>query len=300
MDPHQSLLNKIREKQASDVPKPTESKEALLQRIQEKKAQDPIAVIDRLATENLKQESMGDIGKTALMSLGLGTAARGGYGLLNLLRRNISPLRVRSKVKPLPLPYPEEEEEEKIAAEGVMAPPGGESWFDSPVTKKEGLWWRKPGMLLGGLAGAYGGWKLVDHIMDQRRQSEVEDEVSGAKQNFRGAMMSNFASPIKQASDNSDNLGSDLDRVFDAFEKQATIGDTIGSTVGNYGMYAVPASLLAGYSAYNMARKRRRSNVLKKALQRRERRRQQQSPAPIFATPVPVKIEKEEEEQALA
>lgn len=299
MDPHQSLLNKIREKKASISPQPVEPKAALLQKIQEKKAQDPIEVIDRLATENLKQETMGDIGKTALMTLGLGSAARGGYGLLNLLRRNISPPRVRPKVKPLPLPYPEEgEEEEKVAEEGgVATPPGGESWFDSPVTKKEGLWWRKPGMLLGGLAGAYGGWKLVDHIMDQRRQAEVEDEVSGAKSRFRDAMLSNYSSPIKQAADDEPNA---LDRLFDQFEKQATMGDTIGSTLGNYGMYAVPASLLAGYSAYNMARKRRRANVLKKALQRRERRRQQQSPAPIFATPVPVQLEKEEEEQDLA
>jgi len=289
----QRLLTKIREKRAGDQPRPVDAKVQLLAKIREKRAaEDPTAILDRLSTENIKQNTMGDVGNTAMMALGLGVAARGGLGLYNVLRRNLQPRQVRSTVKALPLPFPEEEEEEDKYAEdgGIPAPPGGESWFNSPVTKKEGLWWRKPGMLLGGMAGAYGGWKLVDSILDKRRASEVDEELNRAKDRFRSTMLAGYDKPFKKAEDNAglEKLGEDLDSLFNMLEKTATFGDTVGDMVGNYGLYAAPAALITGYAAYEAARKRRRANVLKKALQRRERHRQMRSPSPLFATPVPV------------
>jgi len=62
---------------------------------------------------------------------------------------------------------------------------------------------------------------------------------------------------------------------------------------GLYGMYAAPAALLAGYAAWSAAKKRRRKNILAKAVAKRKQRRQAMRPQEIFAMPVPV----EQEEQ---
>jgi len=88
-----------------------------------------------------------------------------------------------------------------------------------------------------------------------------------------------------------------LDRLYDAFvEKQAALSDylgqgssnVLGQAMGGYGMYAGLSSLLTGAVVYDKMRKRSRSAVLQKALQRRDRRKFNQSPTEIFATPEPI------------
>jgi hypothetical protein len=245
-----------------------------------KQANSPAEAAAASASRRLRRDAVGDIRDVALWSLGLGAAARGATGLVNLMRRNISER--ASTGAPVEMQPSLPEEEEKIAATG-------DQYFGSPVTNKESLWFYYPGMLMGGLAAGYGGWKAVDRVLDKRRRQSVDDELETNRSKFRQAL-SGIASG-KTAADHDPQaatLGQDLDRLFDGFEKAAgmfgdqTAGDVMGKGMGMYATYAIPSALLAGYAAYSAGVKRQRRALIEKALQRRERRRQSQQPAPLY------------------
>jgi hypothetical protein len=262
---------------------------------QEKEAQDPVTAAAAVSSKQLRSDAINDIAKIMLYGAGLGAAGRGAHGLYNLFRRNTTEPKNTGHGVEMPLPYTVEDEEKTAAS--------GDSYFGSPVTQKESLWFYYPGMLLGGLAAGYGGWKGVDAVLDKRRKGEIEDELEGEKSKFRQALLKSYDKPYstKAAADEGEQLvkmGEDLDALFDTFqEKQATVGDMIGKGLGGYATYAIPTALLAGYAAYAAGKKRQRKAVIDKALKQRNRRRSMQQPAPLFATPVEVK---QDEEEALA
>jgi len=228
----------------------------------------------------------------ALLAAGVGGAARGGYGLLNLIRRNLRKPKPVQVTADMPLPFAMgDEEEEKVAFIKDIV----DRVKSSPITDKASLPYYYPGMMLGGLAAGAGGWAAIDKILDARRKAAMKDEVTEKKREFETALIGSYDKPFdaKQAGDEAlVKLAADLDALFDRLqEKRATIGDLTGQAAGMYGMYAIPASLIAGYAAYSMGKKRQRKAVLKKALKKRNLRRFTQQPPPVYATPVPAEEE---------
>jgi len=153
-------------------------------------------------------------------------------------------------------------------------------------------------MLLGGLAGVYGGWKGVDSVLDKRRKSDSQAKLDAAKADFQKALLESYDGPVnfKVAGDDQwAKIGQDLVRLHAELDKLAGLSDylpsadTMGGVAGSYGgYYALPAALIAGYAAYGSGKRGQRRVALQKAIENRKRERERQQPSQIFATPVPV------------
>ena len=155
-----------------------------------------------------KREAIKNILQVGVIGAGGAMGFRGAQGLWNLLNRTNPPQTSRAGISPLPVPYPEEEDEEerrKAAEDKVKT---------SPHDYAQWYW---PGLLTAALGGTYGGWKLSDAFFDERRQAEVDDELTKAKEDFQDALTSHYKSPkhlsIKDASEKTaaSKLGEELD-----------------------------------------------------------------------------------------
>jgi len=238
----------------------------------------------------LRASAAKDLQNILLTGLGIGAGARGLYGLYNLAQRSGRGPEQPRTPGPLVLDYPiptREEEDElrpKLAADD-------ESFWDSQ--SKTGIPWYLPGGLAAGAGGVYGGWKLMDMILDRRRNQEQEDDLEQARAEFRAALTGGGP---KLASDGGNTLGHDLDRLYDMLqEKQAefektsssAVGDIWGKIKGGYGVYSGLTSLAAGLWMYNRAKKMQRRTLLEKAKKERERQRFERRPPAIEALPTP-------------
>ncbi len=223
--------------------------------------------------------------------------ARRGYGK-DLLRQQLG-------IEGRPTPSTYQGTNRKLAFElAPVAPPvsatGQRARFGSPgdlnkqgfapvpdsVTKKDSLWWYMPSMLAAGLGGGYGGWKLVDKIMDSRRQTEVQDELEAAKADYEDALQSH----LKAGSDS--EIGNALDSLYDKMEKVSfsltPSANTMGSLGGAYATYAIPSALLGYLVVKNLTDKGSKRKVLQKAQENRAARRQKSRPSELYAIPDPV------------
>jgi hypothetical protein len=268
---------------------------SLLSRIRqeaEKTAQDPVEAMEQAVSGGLQSQALGNIGKVALFSAGIGGAARGAMGLYNVLKRNVVDPKPTRHVAMMPLPIPDDVENvEQEKRGGVMG-----FLFNNPgATSVEGLPYYRPAVMMGGLAAGYGGWKGVDAVLNQRRKADIDDDVEQARSEFQQALLGQYKKPgqAKEAADaEMVKLAADLDALYDLFEKQAsfygipTNAEDFGQLAGSYGMYAAPSALIAGYAAYKAGDKRTRRDVLEKALKLRRARRQAVQPAELYATPV--------------
>ena len=152
-----------------------------------------------------------------------------------------------------------------------------------------------PKMMIGGLAGGYGGWKIVDAILNARRTREGEDEVDQARGAFQHALLGQYDHPVAQgsklqkaAADEMTKLGQDLDALYDALEKRGTLEDWWNKSLGAYGVYALGTGGLAAYAAYKANEGSTKRDAIDKALKYRAARRQAMQPAEFYATPMPV------------
>jgi hypothetical protein len=262
-----------------------------------------------------RQLAAQDVRDLALAGFGLGAAGRGLYGLYNMVqrsRRSTPPSTITPHALTVEIPTEEEDDEEvpqppsrvadamqrikkwtgdrssdamrhikgwagklKTGQEktAVVENPFGQEKAQS----KEEIWWYPAGTILGMGGGLYGGWKLLDSIMDTRRQQVQEDELEQARTQFRSALR-----PEKHAS----ALGSDLDALYDTLqEKRASVGGTLRKLQAGYGVYAGLSGLLSGMWMYERAKKRQRRALLEKAKKQRLRERYQSRPPQIFAVP---------------
>lgn len=232
----------------------------------------------------LKTEAVRDVINVGLLSGGTMAALRGGQGLFSLLSRSGKKLPSRAGISPLPVQYRSHrgEEEEKL---------GGFSLDD--ITQKGSIPWYYPAMLTAGIGGGYGGWKLIDKVMDSRRRREMDDEVEDARESFQQAMSSQY----KTGSDS--ELGTALDELFGKLQKSANLwdkikdsltpsDDAIGKSLGMYGTYAIPTSILGYLAVKGMTDKGSTSKRLEKAQRNRALKRQQMRPAELYAIPTPI------------
>jgi hypothetical protein len=175
-------------------------------------------------------------------------------------------------------------------------------WYDTFIKgtgakEKADIPWHGPGTLLGVVGGGYAGWKILDKILASRRKAEQQKKLDEAKAQFSQALSGQYEAG-KQSSD----LSGQLDDLYDKFEKTANgegwvDQNTWGQLGQMYGMYAAPMALFTGIATYRAAAKRRRKEILEKAIKKRKQRRQALAPIEIYARPVPLPIDKEEEER---
>lgn len=235
----------------------------------------------------LQTQALRDILNVGLLGAGAAGTLRGGQGLINLLSRSGKKLPSRAGIAPLPVPYKpsfREEDEEKEAAMDVVAP---------GITKKRGLWWYYPALLGAGAAGAAGGWKAIDSLLDKRRRKELDDEVDEARGSFRDALTSQY----KEGSDS--ELGRALDELHGKLQKQALtqgIKDMVGPNnrgtgLGMYASYAIPSSILGYLLVKGMADKGSKAKRLDKAQKQRALKQQKLRPAELYAVPSPIEEE---------
>lgn len=255
-------------------------------------APNAVTALEQTATQQLKSDALRQVGHLALAALGAGAAARGGVGLLNHIRRAVSPVRVKTGPALLPLPYPiEPEESPEAMAERKRRKLAGFLAGDA-ASSRSGVPWYGPAMLAGGLGGFLGGWKGLDALLEARRKRERHDQLDTARQEFHDALLSQYDAPLSSktaAASESRQLGRELDQLCDVFEKLAVDwGDLAGKLTGGYGMYAGLSGLVTGALVYDKAQKRSRRAILEKALQRRQRQRFAQQPTEIYAIPEPI------------
>lgn len=232
-----------------------------------------------------------------------GAALRGALGL-GRLTNEVKPQPRQTVDMPVPFPADKEEEEEKTAKEEMSfldRAADAVGLYNSDATSNAGQAWMYPAALLGVPAAGYLSWKGMDAIMDKQRRRRSERKLDKAKEDYEEALLGSY----KQSSDVGDQVScsAQLDKVFDNFEKAAAetektavLGNVPGAVKGLLATYA----LLSGPTAYMYVNDRMKKNsrraVLEKAVKERARRAAKQQPFELYASPKPVDIDPEEED----
>ena len=252
---------------------------------------------------DLQRSAWRDILYATLAGAGLGAATRSGIGAYNMFDRAVRSTPADTLRDPVPAIPGDEEDDEKQADESASAPfPAGD--------------WAYPALTSAGAIGGMGlGFGALDQLLDVQKDEQQEAELERARREFRKAIRQRLQeSPYQrhQQKTAGDELGTQLDRIYDHFvehsdagqqlEKGADffgIGDALSKEFGKYlGYYGVPAAMIPAYLAYSQTRKRGPHEVTEKALDERMRRRHAQQPSPVtFDLPEPAKDEDEDEEK---
>jgi hypothetical protein len=234
----------------------------------------------------MRSSALADVRNVLLAGLGVGAGARGLYGLYNLINRSNRGPEPTGFGGPLPTEMPVDDEEEKLK----LAADGKPSWLSTGSGEsKSGIPWYLLAGVGAGAGGAYGGWKIMDMILDKRRLQAQEDDLEEAQADFRSVLTNRG---VKTSADGP-TLGQDLDKLYDMLqekaadnEKQAaSFGDLGGKALSAYGLYGGVTGLAAGLWMYNIAKKRQRRALLDKAKKERERKRFERQPPAIEAFP---------------
>jgi hypothetical protein len=271
-----------------------------------KSAQNPLSVAE--LNKATRDQAHSKIIQAFLLSGAAMGGIRGLQGLLNLAGRSAKEDVHHPGVTPVPIPIADEDE--KLAQEAYQ-------WWQHPEAF--------PGLMLGTLGGGYGGWKLMDSLLDRRRATESEDELEAAKREYREALSSHLSPSVdtKAASEKSAAtlLGEELDALFlkvqenIPLEKSADPEDgnlfggagralgwltsapgkfydwitkdtTRDTALGLYGAYSIP-TLIAGYMAgKGISDKFSQRRILDKALKQRAKQRSVSRPPSLYAVPV--------------
>ena len=246
------------------------------------------------AGKAMGNKALADALKAGLLAAGVGAAIRGGQGLYNLARRNAAQ-RPGGITRGRTIDVPVDEEEEKVAdVLGAVADFTEPAWgpiveaLKGNVSRSAYHPLAIPATIGAAGLGGYGGYKLTDLIMNQRRRAELKSELERSKREYEEAISGGH------------KISSVLDELFDAWWEKAalTSNDVAGVLIGGGITGAGLLALGSGVLAYDMTKKKNPAEVLRKAKQRRRRALQRRSPPPIFARPsrsVPTEDEMEGE-----
>lgn len=252
-------------------------------------------------------EALRQIAKMMIVGGGVGAGLRGASGLYNLFAKDNEPTPLRTIDMDVPV-FNEEEKTagkrrglwdnihakrkrgEKPAKKGDKDYPDEKSWKKTTKESGEkeayeaGSPWNSdymiPGMLLGTPLAAYGGWKVVDRILDSNRKRKTESELEAAKKEYQEALQSAF----KQGSDEA-SLDEMLEGVYEGHYKKADLGDIIRSGKGLYTTYALASAPLAFMMVNSAMKKNSKKQLIEKAMRERARRKAQQQPQELYAKP---------------
>lgn len=238
----------------------------------------------------MRQQATGDLGRIGLLMLGVGAGFRGLKGLMALgsrnMRRRTPPLRSQQPVK-IPVRQPQDEEKRRKAAGwtenvadwtgsalGKVFSPFGKAMRGEGITSPTSWPPFIPLALLGGGAAAFGGYKLTDKLMDSRRKKEMDERLRQAKEEYEQTLAGRS------------KVSADLDRLYDGQKSSDWIDpDTAGKAMGTALTLGGLLGIGSGMLTYNLSKKKRPSEVLRIAKQRRARERMRRAPMPIYAQP---------------
>jgi len=171
------------------------------------------------------------------------------------------------------------------------------------------LAWATPARVLGGVGGAYLGFKGIQTVADQLNETQRQKRLEKAREEFSKALTGQFQAPLNlKAASVGERLGVALDRLYDLMQKDAGFGSavagaalnpggTFNKTLGKYlGYWAVPTGLLGVYAGWKHGRKNTDAVAVEKARKLRLHQQFQESPPAMFVRPNPVPIAQGENE----
>jgi hypothetical protein len=208
-----------------------------------------------------------------LLGGGIGAGARSLMGARNMLSKRPE-VDIQSSIPtniPVTIPRPPE----KAAGLGARAD-GGVNW------------WEYPTGVGGAAAGLYGGWKLVDWLMNERRKRQLKSDLDTSRGSYEKAIQEqlNLANFSKSAS---------LDSVYDAYNETVAgqikesldiargVQDVAHGSLGAYLTALAATTGLSGVGAYEWVRSRSKAKALEEAI--KARRQQRSAPQPVTAYP---------------
>lgn len=262
--------------------------EMVREKIEQKSASPELSgfahAIQSAAANQMQRETLRKALHFVAAAGGIGMGVRGLAGLAGMLRSNRP--KPMSAVSPIVLEVPVhngEEGEQKYAFDFGKFMKG-----DSAVTPA-GIPWAMPAFVLGGGAAGYGGWKMMDSLLEQRRKDELEGELEMARNDFRKALHEQALGGGKTAS-GEPTLNEKLDRLFDMTEKAANVfeqpGHYAGMATGMYGTIGGLATIGTALAVYNAMKKRQERSLVERAQKTRMRKLYEQQPLPIYTKPV--------------
>ena len=159
--------------------------------------------------------------------------------------------------------------------------------------------------------GIYGGYKLVDWLLNKEKERNNKSQLQSAEDDYNNALSEQYAAAMqaKQAGDDlgidalADSwMGRDKEAENSIFETISRWGDGIPvlGHITNYPKYGIGndnwralqgagntailmAGLGSGLATYNWAKGRNKKELLAKALKKRQQQRARLSPPPIMA-----------------
>lgn len=172
------------------------------------------------------------------------------------------------------------------------------------------LAWATPARVLGGVGGAYLGFKGIQTLADKLNETQRQKRLEQAREEFSKALTGQFQAPLNlKAASVGERLGVALDRLYDLMQKDAGLGSTVagaalnpGGTynkaLGKYlGYWAVPTGLLGAYAGWRHGRKNTDAVAVEKARKLRLHQQFQESPPAMFVRPNPVPIAQGEDDE---
>lgn len=242
-----------------------------------------LAQLQQLSSSELQRRALSNVGKLTLGAAGGAAALRGLMGLAGLVQSNVSqPVQSVPQAMTIDIPVDDEERKQKPRSYGRKFSADASFLKGDLASSLGNIPWYYPAMFGGGVLGAAAGYHGADKLMDWRRKKDVELELAKAKAEYEAALAS--ATGHKRA-ENSE-LGTNLDTIYDAWEKvSGVLSDIGGHAVGGYGVYSAATGLAGAIAAYNWAKKRQRRRVLEQAQKARMRRRSSEQPTPLMALP---------------
>lgn len=189
---------------------------------------------------------------------------------------------------------------ESAAAELVKA-----AEFDIPDARASSL--GIPAITVAGGAGLYGGWKLVDWLLNKQRGLKREGDVAEAEKDYNTALQEEYRAAMQHKAAGDNSLGGTLDQLYDicaaSQEKRADWSAADWGFLGpvhkawmtpemqNAVKGAIYTAMLgvgggAAYGTYQWAKGRNQQALLDKALKLRSRQRSVAQPLYAVTTPV--------------
>lgn len=260
------------------------------------------AVAPMVGDESNAEALRGALGLGAA-GIGAGIGLRSLLGWRDMLARNVAKRRKSQKPAVVEVTVPAPAEKLGSDAPSLHIPPSAQmpgdpvappaslgDWFKGRTTDKL---WAKPWFPLAAIglptAGIYGGYKLIDSIMDRAHARDRASELEKAKEEYRRALIEQYttANPAKHASQASE-LSKDLNELVELVKQGGNLfTEGAGALAGGYLPLAALLGGGAGLATYNWVRARSPEERLAKAIKQRERLRAASRPPEIYAVTHP-------------